>query len=175
MQKKLRKINYVLFHLRKYFKTSNLLKIYKVIFEPVLTYSIINWGKAPSYFLEHIKILQKNAIRACIGLPFRASVSSKSSELNIYPMPVLYQFYLGSFVFKYKNEFDITELVRSSRIGKKMGAFIPNWTHYRSRIQAAYTGAKWYNQVELEVSDYLNSASFKRSFKELLKGKLSSI
>jgi len=138
-EKKLRKINYTLWHLTKFFDSNNLIKIYKVLFDPILRYNLINWGGAAFSHRKRIMGFQQQAVRTCLGIGSRESVSNLFKKNKIFDLNKLYKFSLGSFIFRYQELLGVEVRLRPSASLGIIQAKVPNWTRERSRRQAPYT------------------------------------
>ena len=93
LQAKLRKVSFLFFHLKKYFNEKHLKKLYLPLYESVLNYGIIHWGKP-------LKILQNKVCRNVLSLPPRTTETMIYSKMGVLRLEELYKYRLGMFLFK---------------------------------------------------------------------------
>jgi hypothetical protein len=95
-QKKLRKLNYLLYYVRHAVPLRVRVRIYKAFYEPVLIYGLECWGGAADYVLRPILVLQKFAIRTLVGANRLEHTAPIFSKLRILPLKALYERALAS-------------------------------------------------------------------------------
>ena len=76
IQGKMRGINYIFYHLKKYINQNHLKKLYQPLYESNLNYGIIHWGG--SAHIRPIKVLQNKVCRSIMNL------DPRTSETEIY-------------------------------------------------------------------------------------------
>lgn len=94
------------------FPLSVLILLYHSLFEPILTYGIVIWGKTYSCHLKQITVIQNDCIRAILGLSRSSRVSDRLSELGILPLDRLYVYRVGCLMFRQVNRRELSSRFR---------------------------------------------------------------
>lgn len=71
LQSKIRKVNFLFFHLKNYF-VRHLMKLYAPLYESVLNYGIIHWGACRH--IKPLEVLQNEVCKSILSLSPRTSV-----------------------------------------------------------------------------------------------------
>jgi len=173
IEKKLRKINYTLYNLKKFLKNKNLIKIYKTFFQPVVRYNIINWGGAAQTHKKKIFKIQKQAVRICLDIHPGESVQDKFPDHKILSVNRLCDHATGCFLYRYAKCFEIVPRTRPSAVLGTVEAAIPGWNRYHSRMQLPYRGPLWFNNLENSLREKLLYRTITyNTFSKKLKDKL---
>lgn len=85
------------------FPLSTLTLLYHSLFEPLLTFGIVVWGKTISTHLNQLRVIQKDCIRAILGLTRNSSVTNRFADLKILTINQLYAHRVGCLMFKLLN------------------------------------------------------------------------
>ena len=84
LQKKLRKQNYIFYHLKNYLNSWQLQKLYSPLYESILNYGIIHWGG--SAHIQPLKVLQNKVCRMILSMGRRtweAEIYHKMNKLKL--------------------------------------------------------------------------------------------
>lgn len=177
IQIKLRKLNYLVYHAKKFFSTNHLLRIYFGIYEPVIRYGLIHWGGASKTNINTLETLQRKAVRAIAGI--RQGEGSKKwfKKFGILTVSQLYD--LERVVYAHRNQgsFAVSNklidparrLLHEKRHGKILSK--PNWFSERSRMQSPYSIPKIYNGLPIKMKQTMIFKSFRKKYKAMLLAK----
>jgi hypothetical protein len=165
LQSKMRKQNYLFYHLQNYFSARHLLKLYPPLYESKFSYGIIHWGA--SAHIKPIKVLQNKVCRNILSL------NKRTSEADIYPkmqrmqVEKLHKFRLLLFLFKNKHFFHLHNTQLQTRTGNSTRAKTLNWNKEHSRKQARYQGWRLFNELPRETRSERKLSAYKNSIKKL--------
>jgi hypothetical protein len=140
-QKKLRKLNYLMYYLRNTVPKNIRLKIYKSLYEPTLHYGVECWGGAANYLLHPIKVLQKYAVRSIASVGRIEHTKPLFEKMRLLPFEKLYKRAL------------ISVIHRKAKIGE-LPAHTPHTYHTRKREKykiPKWLGKKARRQVNFQV------------------------
>jgi hypothetical protein len=161
LQAKLRKLNFLFFHLKNYFNIKHLKNIYVPLYESVLSYGIIHWGACRH--IKPIKVLQNKACRTILSLPPRSTESAIYRERNLVRLEEVHRRRLLMFLYKNKDFFQLHFNKRTvTRKTVSRVAAYPYWKKEHSRMQARYQGAKLFNLLAPEIRDEGRLSTYKR-------------
>lgn len=166
VQSKLRKINYLFYHLQKHMSTPHLKRLYVPLYESVFSYGIVHWGACRH--IKPIKILQNRVCRTILGH------RSVTSEAVIYPqmkvarLEELFRIRLAIFVFKNKHHFQLHNTTLQTRTGCSVVAAHVAWRKEHSRMQARYQGYLIFNTLSPDCRGETKLSIFKRLVKKFV-------
>lgn len=174
IQNKMRKLNYLIFHAKKFFETRDLLKIYFAIYEPVVRFGVIHWGGTYKSLIHVLEILQRKAVRAIANIKIGDGSKKYFTKFGIPTVSQLYD--LERVVFAHRNlkSFSnpskpvnpLRHSVLESRRGKIL--FLPKWIRQRSRIQSPYSIPLVYNRIPVKIKQTIHFKAFRKKYKALL-------
>ena len=165
LQTKLRKLNYLFFHLRRNFNQHHMLKLYQPLYESVMSYGIIHWGA--SAHIKPIKVLQNKVCRSILNLDRMTSEADIYSKMGNYGVSLvsLYKRRVGMFIFKHKGDFQIHDTVSYTRTGGGVVAAYPGYTKHHSRIQLCYKGYEIFNKLPSHCRNENRIATYKKQLR----------
>ena len=166
MQSKLRKQNYLFYHLKSYFNSWHLQKLYTSLYESVFSYGIIHWGA--SAHIKPIKVLQNKVCRTILSLNRRTSEEEIYPKMNKMKLEQLHRYRLMMFLFKNKELFQLHNTKSITRRGKTVQATQLKWRKEHSRMQARYQGVKLFNFLPADVRSEKRLSIFKNSVRKNL-------
>ena len=179
LQAKLRRLNYLFYHMKKFYNKKHLINLYTPLYESVLTYGIMHWGA--SAHTDPLKILQNKVCRTILNLGWMAPASEIYSKMRVMNLHELYKMRLLMFVFKNKFAFHIqnraqNEVAYITRAGGGGPvAADPKWNKYHSRIQARYQGYKMFNKLPAILKCENRPSVLKRKLKLHIRGEMEQI
>lgn len=161
LQSKLRKLNFLFYHLKNYFNEKHLKKLYLLLYESVFTYGIIHWGA--SKHIRPIKILQNKVCRSILSLPPRTTESIIYTRMNVLKLEDVYKYRLRMFLFKNQDLFRLHYNVASqTRQAAYKQAAYPQWRKEHSRMQAGYQGPILFNVLPPTLREEKRLSVYKR-------------
>jgi endonuclease/exonuclease/phosphatase (EEP) superfamily protein YafD len=166
LQTKLRKINFLFYHLKKYFRTFHLKKLYTTLYESVLSYGIIHWGACKH--LMPTKVLQNKVCQGILGHSWGTSEAAIYSEMKVARLEELHKIRLALFVFKNKWLFRLHITGLQTRAGGTPVAAHVAWRKEHSRIQARYQGYQVFNNLPPECRQERRLSTYKRLLKNFI-------
>lgn len=174
LQGRLRKLNYLIFHAKKFFRTTHLLRIYSAIYEPVVRYGIIHWGGMSKFSFKTLEVLQRNVVRSIAGIKVGEGSKKWFSKFQILTIQQLYDLECAVFAHRNQNLFPSpvkpivreTRAAHESRQGKLL--FKPFWIRQRSRNQSPFAIPQIYNGIPVKLKQTNNFKSFRRKYKKLI-------
>lgn len=168
LQVKLRKLNFLFFHLKKFFNEKHLKKLYQPLYESVFSYGIIHWGA--SKHIQPLKILQNKVCKNILSLPLRTTEKTVYEKMKVNVFEEVYQIKLLIFLFKNQDLFELRYNKRTrTRLTVSKVATTPGWKKEHSRMQARYQGAKLFQNLSSEIRDEVRLMTFKRQVKMLFE------
>jgi len=153
VQSKLRKINYLFYHLRKHFKTFHLKKLYIPLYESVLSYGIIFWGACADNHLQPIRVLQNKVCRMILIHDYRTSEATIYTQMKVPRLDKLFKICISMFVFKNKWLFQLHKTGLKTRAGQSTVSLYVDWRKEHSRMQVRYQGSKVFNDLPVACRD----------------------
>lgn len=168
LQKRIRSLNYMIYHLSKLFEQKHVLTVYRTLYESVLRFGIVHWGGANESSLKPIRILQKKVVRNMAKVH---QFSSSTPWFETFQIPTLSRLYaLESACFVNRNLVRINgsnlQVDPTRRGGVK--AHVPNWLKQRSRAQSPYAAPKFFNSVLKSLRSILQFKRFRKSLLDTL-------
>ena len=174
LAKKLRKLNYLLYRVKKILPTRIKKHVYTAFYEPTLSYGIESWGGAAGYILQPVKILQKYAVRAVAGINSRDHTAPIFRDLELLPFGALYERALattahrevlhGKSRMKYRGK-----QTRSQRIYEFTK---PNWKRAKARAQVGYRSSEYAATLPDELHEAMGTPVWPIKIKKYLLSKL---
>ena len=168
IQTKLRKQNFLFYHLKNYFNITHLKRIYKPLYEASFTYGIIHWGA--SKHIKPIKVLQNKVCRTILNS------NNKASESEIYPMmgvmglEEIYKTRLLMFVFKNKGLFQLHDTAHmATRSGNSLVPTYPHLKKFHSRLQARYRGYELFRALPESIRGEKRLGIYKREIAKIIQ------
>lgn len=166
LQSKLRKLNYLLYYLRKTVPPKVRLRVYQALYEPVLAYGIECWGGAAEYILQPVTVLQKAAIRAVAGAEYRDHTKPIFSKLKILSLQALYTRALTRLI--HQKIIIIPEIVAVTQSLRFPRYILPLWKNKKAQKQASYQALKRYSSLPCDLQLYIGHPSFTKKLKQYL-------
>jgi len=159
VQGKLKKLNYLFYHLRK-----NQLK---TLYNPIVWVSYYGplGGSTPR---NPINLLWNRVCGDILSLPSRTSKNIIYPEMNEKSLENLYEYWILMFVFKNKTHFYVHESGLNSRFDRVLVAAHPGCREYRSRLQATYMGTETFNRLPQLTRNKQKIGLFKKDIQEHL-------
>lgn len=167
LQARLRKLNYMFYHAKKFLTRKHLLRMYKSMYEPVLRYGIIHWGHTQKQYSNPLKILQKFCIRIIVGIRKRDSTASYFRELEILTFDQTYKLYSAKYGHRHFLTFGLCD---NSHIGlRERGPMLykPNWRLASSCAQAVYSIPTIFNSLPIETRHITSHKQFSKSAQKI--------
>lgn len=167
LQGKLRRLNFMLYHMRRLLTNKHLLRVYKVLYEPVLRYGVIHWGHAPKKNTYPIKVLHKYAIRIIAGIKKQQSTVSYFQEFGLNFEQIVKYF---SAKYGQKNMSFIAQVAAPSVGLRERGPLLyrPKWLKDVSRAQTAYSVPTIYNSLPLKLREIQFHGHFARELRKYI-------
>lgn len=161
---KLRKINYLFYHLGKCFSEIHLKKLYVLLYESVFNYGIIHWGACKH--IKPIKVLQNRVCRTILRHDSQTTEQAIYTDMEMARLEELYKIKLAVFVFKNKNLFQLHNTGLQTRAEASVVAAHMGWQKEHSRIQTRYQGCCVFNELPMEYRQETRLSTFKRLVKK---------
>lgn len=168
LQGKLRKLNFMLYHTRRLLSRKHLIRIYKVLYEPILRYGIIHWGHSPKKYTYPIRVLQKHAIRILASIKKQQSTLPYFLEFNLLNFEQLLKFCSAKYAHKY---FLKPELIVAPSVALRDRGILtyrPKWSKDISRAQAAYSVSTIFNSLPLAIREIQFHGHFSSELRRFL-------
>lgn len=166
LQSKLRKINFLFYHLKNYFNKQHLKKLYTSLYESVLSYGMIHWGA--SKHNKPLKMLQNRVCRTILGHDKRTSEAAIYTEMKVAKLEELHRIRVSIFVFKNKWLFQLHTTGLQTRTGDSTVAAHVGWKKEHSRMQLRYQGYLMFNTLPQECRQERRVSSYKRLLKKFI-------
>lgn len=172
LSRKLRKINYNLFHMKQFLKPMLLRTLYISWFESTLKYGIIHWGGTFITILKPIVTVQKLALRTICGLKKFDSSSPLFFQLDIMRFQQIYVYCLLNFQKKFSHLFNKIEITQATRTSLEGMLVVPSYLKDSSRMQCHCKTILVFNSNFNYLKPILdnNLTSYKNNLKVLIKG-----
>ena len=165
----------MIYKLRYFVPTAPLKVMYFSMFNSVLQYSLLNWGRAHKSHLHKLSILQNKIIRACLFCSRRDSTAILYSKFGVLKLEDMVNMEISKFMFKFydktlPNLFDsyFTKLDSTHSYNTRQKS-ANKFFHYPARTE---TGKKILHHICLKVWKNIpqedRDVSFYR-FKKLFK------
>uniref|UniRef100_A0A1B6L7P7 Reverse transcriptase domain-containing protein n=1 Tax=Graphocephala atropunctata TaxID=36148 RepID=A0A1B6L7P7_9HEMI len=145
LSSKLRKVNYVLYHLKGFVGSDKLMNVYISWFESLMRFGIIHYGGAYNYCLNSVIMNQRHAIRTIYSLKRMDRMSYLFREKNILTFEQLHKYSIILYVAKFIYQFEFREINRITRSSQQIHLKVPFLTKESSRHQFCYLGPRIYN------------------------------
>jgi len=126
LSKKLRKINYSLYHMRNFIHGEHLKKLYILWFESTLRYGIIHYGGTYPTILKPVIMCQRFAIRTIFRLRYMDSVSHLFAENCLLTVTQLHIYSVVMYVFKNIAQFTFKQVSRVTRSANTPSLIVPS-------------------------------------------------
>jgi len=162
LQHKLRKLNFLFYHLKSHFKRPHLVRLYTSLNESVLRYGIIHWGAASKHVIKPLQILQNKVLRNILSLPPRTTEALIFSQSNTRRLEDLHRYSILMFIFKNKGLFQVHDTIAYTRTGGGMIAAACHWKKHHSRVQGWYQGVRIFNKLPSYVRNEKKLGSYKK-------------
>lgn len=169
LQKKLRRINYNLYHMRGYLTETDLRTLYISWFESTMRYGIIHWGGTYSQIIKPIVNMQKLALRtACNRRRFEPS-APLFSFLNVLRFHQLFTYAILLYTKTFSHLFSKIIIRRETRnLNSEMLQF-SNYSKEISRRQCFFNCSSIYNKNHTKISLNEKMRTYKNNLKQLVK------
>ena len=164
--------------IRHYFPLKIILMYYYSFIHSHIFYAISIWENTYQSNLKPIFILQKKAIRLITFSPFMAHSQPLFLSLNILPLPKLVQFSIIVFMFKIKNNYLISNLMKANvlksvhtyntKLNCNHNYFIQSIKSNYGKFNISYLGPIIWNSLPSEIKILLNLMIFKLKSKHVL-------
>lgn len=146
LTKKLRKINYSLYHIRNFIQGENLKRLYLSWFESTLRYGIIHYGGTYPTILKPVLMCQRLAVRTIFRVKKTESVTYLFQENNLLTVLQLHIYSLIIYIHKNSSEFPFKQANRTTRSAQVASLLVPNLRKELSRHQFCYLGPRTFNE-----------------------------
>lgn len=151
LQNRLRKLNYMMYHVNRLVTRKHLLRIYRAMYDPVLRYGIIHWGHAPKKFTTPLKVLQKYCIRIIAGIKKRDSTKKYFKDFEILNFDQILKLFSAKYGHRHFSSFGLAETPIPGLRDRGPTLVKPNWRRDSSRAQAAYSIPTTFNSLPIEI------------------------
>lgn len=169
LQKKLRKLNYMMYHANKLVTRKHLLRIYRAMYDPVLKYGIIHWGHAPKKFIAPLKVLQKYCVRIMAGIKRRDHTKKYFKEFEIMNFDQILKLLSVKYGHKHFSSFGLVDAPIPGLRDRGPTLVKPNWRRDSSRAQAAYSIPTTFNSLPIEIRKTTFHTHFQKLVCEYIK------
>lgn len=161
LRAKLRKLNFLFFHLKNFFREKYLKKLYHPLYESVMTYGIIHWGA--SNHIQPIKMVQNRVCRSILSLAPQTSESTIYPGMGAMELNNIYKYRMRMFMFKNPDLFRF----RCTRQDVARLALLPSWWKEHSRMQGGYQGPGLFNTLPANVRNEKRLSVYKQHVRAL--------
>ena len=159
---------------KKVVNASVLVMLYNSLIYPHFIYCIEVWGMAAETYQLSLFKLQKKIIRIIKSVPFRSESKPLFKELNLLPLPSLYQYSIVLFMFKFvkgilpvifNDMFKRNSEVVGRRTRQFYNLYVPKCrtTLYKNTIKMR--GVQEWNAIQGSVDHFCSYHTFKRLLK----------
>lgn len=145
LYKRLRKVNYALYYMKKFIRGDQLRQLYISWFEAVLRYGIIHFGGTYHSILNPIVMAQRNALRTVFNVKRTDRMSYLFSQNNLLTFNQIYEYSILMYVHKYLNLFSVKPVHRVTRRAQFVALEVPFCAKETSKHQFSYLGPKYFN------------------------------
>lgn len=129
---------------------------------PYLLYGIIIWGDAASVHLEPLILIQKRIIRTITFSEFLAPTKPLFVKTKILPVPYIYKFVLGIFMYKQNVNSQLTNSTHQYET-RNSSNVVPNFQRLsQCQRSVGYNGPKCWNDIPSSIKNCKSLASFKK-------------
>ena len=104
LAKRLSKVCGMICKLRHFVPTRTLKVVYFSMFNSVLQYSLVNWGRACKIHLQKLSVLQNKIIRACLFCSRRDSTALLYSKFGVLKLEDMINMEIAKFMLKFYNK-----------------------------------------------------------------------
>lgn len=146
LSKKLRKINYSLFHLKQNLRNKHIRQLYFSWFESVLRFGIIHYGGTFPTILKPVIMAQRQALRVIFGVRRMDRISYIFEEQKILHFNHLHRLCLLLHIHKYLDNFKLRVVNRMTRRSELSLLELPLFRLHSSQIQFCYLGPRFFNE-----------------------------
>ena len=180
LSKKLARTCGIFFKLRHFLPINVLICLYNSLFSPFLQYGILVWGLTYETYTNPVFLLQKRVVKAISFAHFTSPSTPIFSDLKILKMHDLFQLKLLGFVYDCVNRispscfhsfFDLVESVHryGTRQVTKNNIFLTKKNTLQYGIRSVrYCGAKFWNDIPLDIKKSPSPSIFRRKLKAFL-------
>jgi hypothetical protein len=168
-QTKLRRQNYLLYHIRNTVPKQVRKQVYQAFYEPILSYGIECWGGAADYILEPIRVLQKFAVRSIMEAGYRDHSKPIFKKLQLLPFEGLYQRSLALVLHRkaIRNEINYHQPKHTHRMRKPQIFQLPRkWMNKKAQRQISYRVPLYGNTLPIELVTILKQPCFRKRIKQ---------
>lgn len=153
LSSKLRKVNYVLYHLKSFVKSDQLLNVYLSWFESLMRFGIIHYGGAYNSCLNSVIMNQRHAVRTIYNVKRKDRMSYLFKEKDILTFEQLHKYSIILYISKFIYNFDFRESNRETRSSQQLALKVPFLTKESSRHQFCYLGPRIYNNFIIHCGE----------------------
>lgn len=168
LTKKMRKINYSLYHCRKSLRVEYLKQLYVSWVESTLRYGIIHFGGTFQNVLKPVIIAQRMCLRTILFVKKCERLSHLFEIHNFLPFNELYTFSCLTHVHKNISNYDFKEYTVNTRASTNLTIHIKRYRKDASRRQFCCMSKILFNKL---ILNYGNSIIFERKPKFKMKAK----
>lgn len=174
LTKKLRQINYNLYHMRDFFRPQDLRTLYICWFESTMKYGIIHYGGTFPDILRPIKNIQRLALRTVCGVRKFESAAPLFPRLGVMDFRQIYLYSVLMFLHKFGSLFKTAELRRTSRHTIEGMLELPHYMKDSSRLQCHYKAVEIFNSNYIRIKNIFgkNCSLYKNRIKDLIREKI---
>jgi len=145
LTKKLGKVSYALYHMKKFIRSDQLKKVYTSWFESLLRYGIMHYGATYPTIVQPVIMCQRRVLRIMYSLGRYDRVSHLFQQENILTFNQLHYYSTIMHVHKYIYLFNVKHTDNRLRSAQHLLLEIPSFTKELSRHQFCYIGPTLFN------------------------------
>ena len=149
----------------------SLLLLYHTLVYPHLSYCCIAWGSAAQNNLQHLKSLQKRALRLITNSEFRAASKPLFSKLNLLTLEDICSFQTLQFMAKFKLKllpvscYNLLDLPNTSKLHNTRSVIQFKYSHYSNNVSKRclrHRGPPLWDSLPLSTRNAADIHSFTR-------------
>jgi len=172
---KLSKYVYIVYKIRKFIPTKELIQIYYSLVYPHFIYGISVWGGCYTTTMKPLKVLQNRLMRAISGADYRSSAEPIYERFNLLKIEQICRYITGAYVFKSLNSSHPSifeprnQSMHFTRESTLSLLTVPRvlTTHTSQSIRVA--GPKIFNSIPSCIRESTSYNSFKLRYKHHLR------
>ena len=144
---------------------------------PYINYGILAWGSAYSTYINQLFKIQKRALRIISNSPHRSSTTPLLIKYNVLSVIDMYNFELGTFMFKQRNGllptvfddlFSTHSDIHSLNTKHKHKLRLPLIKKVFCEKSIIYQGTKLWNEIDDDIKNETTVNRFRSKYKKHL-------
>lgn len=155
LAKKLRKVNYAIYHMKSFIRADQLKRVYMSWFESTVRYGIMHFGGTYTSILKPVVMCQRHSLRIIYNIKYNERLTYIFEEHDILNVIQLYKYALIMYVSKYFNQFRIKQVNRITRSSQFITLDVPFFTKEMSRHQFCFLGPKIFNNFVIFSGNHI--------------------